>query len=138
MHRRLLVALVALTLALTACGGGGGGSGATAPSKVRPTSTAKLDIIEPAAGSTIPGGTVDVKLSLVGATIVPAATKDLKPDEGHVHLTLDDKLQSMSFSLEDTIQAPPGTHILLAEFVAGDHAPFNPRVQVTRTFVVPA
>jgi hypothetical protein len=135
MSRRLLVPLIALALTLAACGGGS--SGAATPSKTRPSSTAKLDIIEPAAGSTFPGGTVNVKLSLEGARIVQAATKDLKPDEGHVHLTVDDKLQSMSFSLEDTIQATPGTHILLAEFVAGDHAPFNPRVQVTRTFVVP-
>ena len=76
-------------------------------------------------------------VSLGGARIVSEATKDLKPDEGHMHLIMDDKLQSMTFSLQDQIQAEPGTHLLLAEFVAGDHAPFNPRVLVTRTFVVP-
>jgi len=134
--RRLAVVLAALGLVLAACGGGNGA--APKSSGPRPSSTAQLQILEPAAGATIPGGTVTVKLALDGARIVPAATKDIKPDEGHVHLTMDDKLQSMTFGLEDQIQAPPGTHLLLAEFVAGDHAPFNPRVIVTRTFTVPA
>ena len=133
MHRRFFVALAALALLLTACGDGA----ANQSSARRPTSTAKLEIVEPAAGASIPGGAVKVRLGLEGARIVAAATKDLKPDEGHIHLTMDDKLQSMTFGLEDQIQAAPGTHLLLAEFVAGDHAPFNPRVLVTRTFVVP-
>lgn len=134
MPRRLLVALAALALLLTACGGD---DGAAPPSNARPTSTAKLDIVEPAPGSSVPGGAVKVRLSLEGARIVQEATKILKPDEGHIHLIMDNKLQSMTFGLEDQIQAEPGTHLLLAEFVAGDHAPFNPRVLVTRTFVVP-
>ena len=136
MRHRVSIGLAILAMLLTACGGSAGGA---SPSKApRPTSTAKLEIVEPAAGASIPGGAVSVRLRLEGARIVPAATKDLKPDEGHVHLTVDDKLQSMTFGLEDQIQAAPGTHLLLAEFVAGDHAPFNPRVLVTSTFVVPA
>jgi hypothetical protein len=138
MRPKLLTGMAALALLLTACGGGGSTSGTGANTGPRPASTAKLDIVEPAAGATIPGGSVTVRLSLEGARIVQASTKEIKPDEGHVHLTVDDKLQSMTFGLEDTIQASPGTHLLLAEFVAGDHAPFNPRVIATRTFVVPA
>ena len=140
MRPKLLIGMAALALVLTACGGGGGGStsGSGANTGPRPASTAKLDIVEPAAGASIPGGSVTVRLSLEGARIVQASTKEIKPDEGHVHLTVDDKLQSMTFGLEDTIQASPGTHLLLAEFVAGDHAPFNPRVIATRTFVVPS
>ena len=137
MHRRLFVTLAALALLLTACGGGSGNGVGNQSKGPRPTSTAKLEIVEPASGSSIPGGAVKVRLTLEGARIVAAATKDLRPDEGHIHLTMDDKLQSMTFGLEDQIQAAPGTHLLLAEFVAGDHAPFNPRVLVTRTFVVP-
>ncbi len=139
MRRRTLVAVAALALLVTACGGGATGHGtATQSNGPRPTSTAKLDIIEPAAGASIPGGAVTVRLSLEGARMVATATKDLKPDEGQVHLTMDDKLQSMTFGLEDQIQAAPGRHLLVAEFVAGDHAPFNRRVIVTRTFTVPA
>ncbi len=128
--------LTAMALSLTACAAES--SNPASPSKApRPTSTATLDIVEPASGSSFPGGSVTVRLDLQGARIVAEATKVLKPDEGHIHLLLDDKLQSMTFGLEDRIQASPGTHLLLAEFVAGDHAPFNPRVIVTRTFIVP-
>ncbi|MDQ4068141.1 MAG: hypothetical protein M3203_01480 [Actinomycetota bacterium] len=139
MRSRVLVGLAALVL-LTACGSDDVTSehGTITPSAgPRPASTAKLEIIEPAPGSTITGGVVTVRLGLEGGRIVTEATRDLRPDEGHLHLTLNDKLQSMTFALEDRIQVEPGTHLLLAEFVAADHAPFNPRVIVTRTFVVP-
>ncbi len=77
-----------------------------------------------------------MKLDLQGGTIVTEATRDLAPDEGHIHLTLDGKLVSMTYGLEQPIEATPGTHYLVAEYVAGDHAPFQPRVTVTRAFVV--
>ena len=97
MRPTLLVGMAALALVLTACGGGGStsGSGKAAP---RPASTAKSNIVEPAAGASIPGGSVTVRLSLDGARVVQASTKDIKPYEGHVHLTVDDKLQSMTFA----------------------------------------
>lgn len=136
MQHRLLVPLAALAFLLTACGADD--KPATPSNTPRPASTAKLEFVEPEAGASIPGGAVTVRLSLEGARIVSEATRDLKPDEGHIHLIMNDQLQSMTFALEDQIQAEPGTHLLLAEFVAGDHAPFNPRVVVTRTFVVPS
>lgn len=134
---KLVLAIGALALLLAACGGGGEPS-ASSTAAPRPASSAKLDILEPAAGASVSGGAVTVRLSLEGARIVEEATKELKADEGHVHLTMNDQLQSMTFALEERIPVTPGTHILVAEFVAGDHAPFNPRVIVTRTFTVPA
>jgi hypothetical protein len=125
---------------LAACGGGGGGGvgggGAPATTTGRPSSTATLQILEPANEATVPAGTLTVRLGLQGATIVPAATTTLKPDEGHVHLSLDGTLVSMAYGLEQPVEVTPGIHQLVAEFVAGDHAPFNPRVVVTRTFAV--
>ena len=44
----------------------------------------------------------------------------------------------MAYGLEQQVDVTPGVHVLVAEFVAGDHAPFNPRVTVTRTFNVRA
>jgi hypothetical protein len=134
----MLVVLATLGLSLTACGGGGGTTQTTAPAGGRPPSTAKLDIVEPAAGATVASGYFTVKLDLQGARIVTEATKVLKPDEGHIHLTLDGKLESMAYGVEQQLQAGAGTHLLMAEFVAGDHAPFNPRVFVTRTITVTA
>ena len=41
-----------------------------------------------------------------------------KPDEGYIHLIMDDKSQSMTSGLEDQIEQDPGTYLLVAEFVA--------------------
>jgi hypothetical protein len=53
-----------------------------------------------------------------------------------IHLYLDGSLVSMTASLDATIEAFPGRHQLLAEFVAIDHTPFQPRVQAVVTFSV--
>jgi hypothetical protein len=134
---RVAVLVVTFGLTLAACGGGSSPPTTSAPAAgPRPSSTATLDIVDPPAGAHIPSGYFTIKLDLQGARIVTEATKILKPDEGHIHLTLDGKLESMAYGLEQQLQADPGTHLLMAEFVAGDHAPFNPRVFVTRTIIV--
>ena len=70
-----------------------------------------------------------MKVSLKDADVVPATTTDIVPDEGHLHVILDDQLISMT---GDTTQIlanlTPGQHLLKVEFVASDHAPFDPRV----------
>ncbi len=132
------VALLGLLLA-AACGGGGDGGGDAGPASsavARPASTATLSIAEPVNEATVAPGPLTVKLDLQGGTIVTEATRNLEPDEGHIHLTLDGKLVSMTYGLEQPIEATPGTHFLVAEYVAGDHAPFQPRVTATRAFVV--
>ena len=45
----------------------------------------------------------------------------------HVHVYLDNALWYMQYSLTKDIPVSPGTYVLKAEFVANDHAPFNPR-----------
>ena len=67
-------------------------------------------------------------ISLQNATIVPATTTNIRPDQGHVHLYVDNVLVSMNYGLEQDLPVQPGTYVLKAEFVASDHAPFNPRV----------
>jgi hypothetical protein len=71
---------------------------------------------------------VHVVLSLTGATSVQATTTTITPTTGHVHLYVDNQLVSMNYGLEQDIPVTPGSHVLKAEFVAADHAPFNPRV----------
>ncbi len=67
-------------------------------------------------------------LSLQNATIVSTTTTNIRPDQGHVHLYVDNVLVSMNYSTEDDINLTPGSHALKAEFVASDHVPFSPRV----------
>jgi uncharacterized lipoprotein YmbA len=124
MTNRLIVLVLAAAL-LGAC------SGQPSPSPslaARPSSPAVVTIEEPASGSTVQGSSVHVVLKLEGAVIVSQTTTDIRPDQGHIHLFVDNVLVSMNYGLEQDISVHPGTYVLKAEFVAADHAPFNPRV----------
>jgi len=145
----MAVAVVSATL-LAACGGsngaGSGGStgatgatGAPSPASVghRPASTAKLSIVSPKNGAVIHGTSVDLRVKLQDAKIVPATTTKIVPDEGHLHVILDDQLISMTEGTEQTISdLTPGLHRVQVEFVASDHAPFDPRVVAIVSFEV--
>jgi hypothetical protein len=142
-RRNLVIAIAIVTaLALAACGGSdnGGGDGAsrsTSTPSERPSSTAELSIVSPAVGDVVHGSTVDLRVKLRGAKLVPATTTDIVPDEGHLHVILDDKLISMTEGLEQSIpDVPPGEHRITVEFVASDHAPFDPRVVTVVAFEV--
>ena len=94
----------------------------------RPSTSATVEIVEPASSTTVSGTTTHVVLRLNGATIVPQTTTAIRADQGHVHLYVNGVLVSMNYGLEQDIPVQPGTLLLKAEFVAADHAPFNPRV----------
>jgi hypothetical protein len=129
--RRLFLASL-LALATAACTGNGTPThpaiGSTGP---RPSSPATVEIISPAPSTTVQGETLHVVLRLNGGTLVPQTTTDIRPDEGHVHLYVNNVLVSMNYGLEQDIPVQPGSTVLKAEFVAADHAPFSPRVWST-------
>lgn len=136
-----LALIVATAFVLAACGssddGGSGATGATAPSPDRPSSTAKLAIVLPKVGEVVHGSNVDLRVKLQDAKLVPATTTHIVPDEGHLHVILDDTLISMTQGLEQTIpDVAPGEHRIMVEFVASDHAPFDPRVVSVVAFEV--
>jgi hypothetical protein len=80
---------------------------------------------------------VTVTVDLEGARIVPQTRSDLAPDEGHLHVLLDGELISMTEGLTQEIDdLEPGPHRIQVEFVASDHAPFDPRVVAVASFVV--
>ena len=85
-------------------------------------------------GESVTGTTVHVVISLTGAKIVTATTTNIQPDQGHVHLYVDNVLVSMNYGLEQDLPVNPGTYVLKAEFVASDHAPFDPRVWSPEVF----
>jgi hypothetical protein len=141
-------AIAALTIvcAVTLAGCAAGSPGATgvdaaspspAPSAIasgsttnvtRPSSSAVMTVVSPTQGESVTGGVVHVVVSLTGATIVSATTTDIRPDQGHIHLYVDNNLVSMNYGTQQDLPIAPGTHILHVEFVASDHVPFNPRV----------
>jgi len=136
--RRLAVPAIAALL-VTACSQAGSptqaapSTAATHPSAPgslgpRPSSPAKVEVVQPAPNMTVTGTTVHVVLKLTGATIVQETTTNIRPDQGHVHLYVNNVLVSMNYGLEQDIPVQPGSIALKAEFVAADHAPFSPRV----------
>ena len=100
----------------------------------RPTTTAVVSIVSPTQNEVIAGNTVHVVVSLTGAVIEPDTNEDIRPDQGHVHLYVDNALVYMQYSLTKDIPVTPGTYVLRAEFVANDHAPFNPRDWSSQVF----
>jgi hypothetical protein len=139
--RRAQAALVAaaLGLALAACSGGDGGSAATtvAPAAARPSSPAKLTIESPRNGQTVSEDRPQLLLGLKGGKIVNQTTTRVQGDEGHIHLLVDGKLVAMNYGLRQRLpELPPGQHVVQVEFVAADHAPFDPRVLTQAAFQV--
>jgi hypothetical protein len=127
IHRHVaasFVAGLAVALLLAGCGNATG-SPTLGP---RPSTTATVQIVEPASGAIVEGTSAHVVLRLIGARIVVESTTSIRPDEGHVHLYVNNSLVSMNYGLEQDIPVQPGTLVIKAEFVAADHAPFSPRV----------
>jgi hypothetical protein len=108
------------------------------PSGPRPSSTATISFAAPSPGQTVEGDSLDVLMALDGGTIVEGSSTNVAPDTGHIHLFLDGEIVSMTYGLQQEVpieRLDPGIHRLQAEFVAADHAPFDPRVMIAITFV---
>jgi hypothetical protein len=126
---------VVIAVLIAACSGNPVSTPSSAASLgPRPASPATVAVVEPTAGKIVSGTTVHVVLKLTGARIVSATTTAIRPDEGHVHLYVNNQLVSMNYGLEQDLPVVTGTFVLKAEFVAADHAPFNPRVWSAETF----
>jgi hypothetical protein len=85
------------------------------------------------------GSAVDVVLQLAGAHLAPPTqvSGSLRPDEGHIHVSVDGQLVAMPLELTYHVSnLAPGSHTIEAEFVASDHLPFANRVVAAVTFQV--
>ncbi|MEX2274223.1 MAG: hypothetical protein WEA10_01465 [Actinomycetota bacterium] len=109
----------------------------------RPASTASLGIDEPTMQERVlQGAPIPVRLDLRGGRVVQESSSAITPDEGHIHLTLDGRLLSMTYGPNAPLELPgdldTGEHLLEVEFVATDHFPFDPRVRAETSFEVTA
>jgi hypothetical protein len=148
MNKTALLVL-ALPLALVACGGGDADTGDMAPAAATSPATGTVTIITPMNGALINGTSVSVTLSST-VQILPAG--DLTPGSGHHHLYLDADLSPMeqpvpsvpgsivhmgdastTYTFENVA---PGEHRLIAIVADGVHVPLQPLVVDTVTFTV--
>jgi hypothetical protein len=112
------------------------------PTPVRPSSTATVAITSPTPGETFHAdprtgaARVPLTVHLMGGKIVPFTSTNLVANTGHIHVYLDGSLVAMTTTLRRTLDVLPGHHTLTAEFVAVDHAPWNPRIRSSVRFVV--
>jgi hypothetical protein len=104
----------------------------------RPTTAAKVEILSPDEGELLESPEVAVQVSLRGAKLSDVSSSTNTEGSGHLHLTLDNKVISMTSEMSQTIIAEPGEHLLEAEFLANDHGPFCKRVRDAVSFSVGA
>ena len=137
MKVRGVVLLVFVALAISCSGSASGGGPTAGPPSPRPSSPAVLSILSPTDGERVHGSSIELRVSLRHAKIVQPTTTHIVPDEGHLHVILDDHIVSMTEGLRQRLSGlAAGTHVLQVEFVASDHAPFDPRVIAAVTFEV--
>jgi hypothetical protein len=129
-------AVAAVALALTGCSSATStvDSPATTAPGPRPSSPAVVEIVEPRNGETVRGSGVALEIELNGAALTDVTTQDISGAQGHLHVSVDGELISMTSGLTQPLpDLERGRHIVRVEFVAGDHLPFDPRV-VTQGF----
>lgn len=105
----------------------------------RPVSSATLSFVSPAEGAVVHGEELEVVLALAGGRVVDSASTAVTPDVGHIHLSVDGKMVSMTYGTVQVLDLrpyAPGPHVIEAEYVAADHLPFSPRVSASVDFTV--
>jgi hypothetical protein len=126
---RIVIPLLAVVSIGAACSGSSSG---------RPETPATLEIISPQPNATT-GSDVDLRLRLHDAKIVQTNQTGgkIRPDRGHIHVSVDGQITQMYYGTHLTVPGlAPGSHVIQAEFVAADHAPFANRVVAAVTFEV--
>jgi hypothetical protein len=131
-----LVLLAGAAVALGGCSGKTASGSISAPVESN-TSTAAaptIELITPAADSTVPSGDVSMSVKTTGLKFVMASNTNVA-GEGHVHFTLDGQPFKMSVKPDYVyVGVAPGAHTLKAELVQNDTKSFNPPVEQEVTF----
>lgn len=118
----LALACAIVLAALSGCSSGSESRPPPTPSSNRPSSTARIKILQPKPGEVVKGASYKVKVQVTGARVLVEASTDVRPDTGHVHLALDGNTVTLLAGLEfELTKLTPGSHLLQAEFSAADH-----------------
>lgn len=87
-----------------------------------------LTLLQPDPGAVVPANQdFDLEVNVEGAKLAPTPTAK---EGGHLHLYVDDKLQSMPYGTKVSVRLPPGPHTLKVEFVDEKHVAYDPPIEV--------
>ena len=104
---RTMALLISVVVVLAACTSSGSGAdpGSTTPATTgpRPASPAVVKIVEPKNGATEPASGAKLRVSLTGAKLTSVTSQDISSTEGHLHVSVDDRLISMTSGLTQTL-----------------------------------
>jgi hypothetical protein len=135
---RFAALLLPLLLAVVVTGAACSSSNSNSDSAERPATPVRLFVESPAPNEAT-GPDPVVRLRLVGGEVVERTTGPLTATEGHIHLSVDGKLESMNYTTDHQLRGlAPGQHTVETEFVAVDHKPFKNRPRATVLFTVAA
>lgn len=108
---------VSVTLAVVGVGLGLGAFAAGGDTAVA------ISIESPRDGATVSAGDpVPLSIHVDGATVGSGTAS------AHVHVFVDDRLQSMPTTLSPTVSLEPGRHTVTVELTDADHMQYDPRV----------
>ena len=130
--------MVAAALAVATLGACGSDKNSSAPrAGERPATTARIQIVSPTPNE-VTGPDVTVQVRLIGAREVPQTSGPIKPDEGHIHVSVDGVVVAMAYGDSYTVKGltPGQEHSVQVDFVAVDHIPFRNRVTAAVVFRV--
>lgn len=100
----------------------------------RPVSPGKVAIETPAPGATLESSSAEVSVQLSDFELVPlGAVGKPRAGVGHLHVTVDGKLQPQMEGTTFTVCVPSGPHSITAVLVAEDHFGFQNEADLTAT-----
>lgn len=87
-----------------------------------------IAITSPPDGGTVTAGApVEIEVDISGGTLT-RSQDSTDPSAGHLHVFVDDKLDSMPTGASPKVELEPGEHTILVEFVDSRHVSYSPRV----------
>src|SRR5207244_3892760 len=96
-------AALVFPLLLMALAGCGKDKSATPKAAARPTTSARIQVLQPTPNQET-GPDVTVQVQLIGAKEVPQSGPPVKPDEGHIHVSLDGQIVAMAYGDSQTLK----------------------------------
>jgi hypothetical protein len=117
---------VALLAGAVVVGAGAFALGGTQQPASAGSSNATIAITGPAEGANVPADKkITLRYDLTGGELA----QDAQDSGGHLHVYIDDQLDSMPIGVAPTLRVPPGPHKISLEYSAPNHASYDPPVK---------